>query len=59
MICLEVEGKRTAISLDVNAVYTTSDGVGGRGSQLARNIFTDLEKMLGLKTLVCCSCNAK
>ena len=54
-----VEGKRAAIPLDVNAVYITSEGEGARGSQLARNIFNDLEKMLELKTLVCSSCKAK
>ena len=48
MICPVTEGKRSAIPLGVKPVYSTSDGEGGKGAELAHGIYDDLKAHAGL-----------
>ena len=49
MICPVIEGKRSAIPLGVKPVYSTSDGEGGKGAELAHGIYDDLKAHAGLE----------
>ncbi len=49
VICPVVNGCREGIVLDAREVYTSSDGTGGTGGELAKSIYLDLEKNVGLK----------
>ena len=49
MICPVVNGCREGIVLNAREVYTSSDGTGGTGGELAKSIYSDLETNVGLK----------
>jgi hypothetical protein len=49
MVCPVVQGQKKAIPVAMNAVYTTSDGSGGKGDELANMIFNDLKTHLNIK----------
>ena len=43
LICPVIDGKRTGIQLGLSRVYTSSDGSGGWGNELAASIFSELK----------------
>ena len=43
LICPVIDGKRTGIQLGLSHVYTSSDGSGGCGNELAASIFSELK----------------
>ena len=49
MVCPIVQGKKKAIPVAMNAIYTNSDGSGGKGDELADMIFNDLKTHLDIK----------
>ena len=49
MVCPVIEGKKTAIPLGMNPVYSNSDGSGGKGEELAEAIFNDMKKHLNVE----------
>ena len=49
VICPVVNGCREGIVLSAREVYTSSDGTGSTGGELAKSIYSDLEKNVGLK----------
>jgi hypothetical protein len=49
MVCPVIEGKKTAIPMGMNPVYSKSDGSGGKGEELAEAIFKDLKNHLGVE----------
>ena len=49
LVCPIVDGVRRGIVLDAAQVYSNSDATGGAGDDLAKAIFRDLEKHVGLK----------
>ena len=51
VICLVVEGKRTAIPISARKVYFNANGTGGTGPELANLIWQDLKEKLKLNGL--------
>ena len=49
IVCPVIEGKKTAIPLGMNPVYSNSDGSGGKGEELAEAIFNDMKKHLNVE----------
>jgi hypothetical protein len=49
MVCPVIEGKKTAIPMGMNPVYSKLDGSGGKGEELAEAIFKDLKNHLGVE----------
>ena len=49
MVCPVFEGKKTAIPLGLNPVYSNSDGSGGKGEELAEARFNDMKKHLNVE----------